>query len=321
MANAGILYEQHLFNYLNGGGYIPSGTTVAGAKDSIPDITIQNKATPPVQAGVEVKLDPKAAFGSAVFQFDYSQIALGARGNPWVIPQEPSGTAKWYMSQDARTTLLPQVQKLWWTDNIITGQHYVPHGVKAVSPTAKDAWLKASPVGNHYKTITYPNNYNEDAQNLKGFKVVSEGKETLWEEDLGDEWTEVKTTSGKTGFRVPASAQVIRNYYISKSSWYIQIGSDSSGNNGLYHMGDKDPLDLGRYGCPLFNPSTVEYRVRVAEKSGRYSIQYALYIGGLSTSPLSLPINQGTGNNYSRLVPNSVRPQPSFGSTAISFLD
>ena len=25
--NAGILYEQHLFNYLNGGGYIPSGTT------------------------------------------------------------------------------------------------------------------------------------------------------------------------------------------------------------------------------------------------------------------------------------------------------
>ena len=36
---------------------------------------------------------------------------------------------------------------------------------------------------------------------------------------------------------------------------------------------------------------------------------------------LSLPINQGTGNNYSGLVSDSVRPQPSFGSTAISFLD
>jgi len=177
--NAGLLYESDLVAYLSPLGY--STEEVAGANDSIPDITLKKGD---VTAGCEVKLTEKAAFGSAVFQFDYSQIALGARGNPWVIPQEPSRTAKYYMSEDARTTLLPQVQKLWWTDNIITGQHYVPHGVKAVSPTAKDAWLKASPVGNHYKTITYPNNYNEDAQNLKGFKVVSEGKETLWEEDF-----------------------------------------------------------------------------------------------------------------------------------------
>ena len=212
------------------------------------------------------------------------------------------------MSEDARTTMLPQVQKLWWTANVVNGQHYVPHGVKAVSTTAKDAWLNASPVGNHYKTITFPNNYNEDAQNLPGFKVVPEGQATLWEEDLGGEWTEVKPTSGKTGFRVPASAQVIRDYYKSKSSWYIQIGTGSSGNNGLYHMGGEDPLDIVTRGCPLFNPNKVEYRVRVAEKGGSYSIQYALYIGGLSTSPLSLPINQGTGNNYSGLVSGSERP-------------
>ena len=307
MANAGLLYERDLFNDLNGKGFIPSGTTVAGADDSRPDITIQNSAG--TQAGVEVKLDPSAAFGSAVFQFDYSQIALGASGRPWVIPQETSGTAKWYMSQDARRTMLPQVQRIWWTDNVVNGQRYVPHGVKAVDTTAKNTWLNASPVGNHYKTITFPNNYNEDAQNLPGFKVVPEGQATLWEEDLDGEWTEVSPTSGKTGFRVPASAQVIRDYYKSKDSWYIQIGTGSSGNNGLYHMGGEDPWNIvTRYNCPLFNPSTVEYRVRVAEKGGSYSIQYALYIGGLSTSPLSLPINQGTGMSYSGLVSNSERP-------------
>ena len=66
--NAGLLYEQHLFNDLQSRGFIPEGSRVAGADDSIPDITIQNSAG--TQAGVEIKLQVGAAFGSQVLHFD-----------------------------------------------------------------------------------------------------------------------------------------------------------------------------------------------------------------------------------------------------------
>jgi len=100
--NAGLLYEQDLFNDLNGKGYIPEGTTVAGADDSIPDITIQNNAG--TQAGVEIKLQVGAAFGSQVFHFDYGQVATqGNTSTPWYIPTVAPGTTNALMRDFANS--------------------------------------------------------------------------------------------------------------------------------------------------------------------------------------------------------------------------
>ena len=125
MANAGFEYERDLVAYLSPLGY--STEEVAGANDSKPDITLKKGD---VTAGCEVKLTEKAAFGSATFQFDYSQISLGERGEPWVIPQESLGTAKYYMSEAARGNMLTAVNRLWWSDNFKMNQPYVPHKVK-----------------------------------------------------------------------------------------------------------------------------------------------------------------------------------------------
>ena len=301
MANAGFQYEKDLVAYLSPLGYAKD--EVAGADDSKPDITLKKGD---VTAGCEVKLDEKAAFGSATFQFDYSQISLGERGKPWVIPQEPSGTAKYYMSEAARGNMLGVVNRLWWSDNFKMNQPYVPHKVKPTNQQDYTTWYNASPDKARRDGFSNRQKYEEDAANLPGFKEVPLSKQTLIEEEgLSDEWIEVKETGGKTGFRVPGNAQIIRNYYKSKESWYIQIG-----NKGLYHMGGDDPLKIvTAYNCPEFNPGTVEFRIRVQSKGGDdYSIQYALYIGGLVSSPVSLPKNNGTGIHYSGLIPDSAQP-------------
>ena len=297
MANAGFEYERDLVAYLSPLGY--STEEVAGADDSKPDITLKKGD---VTAGCEVKLTEKAAFGSATFQFDYSQISLGERGNPWVIPQEPSGTAKYYMSEAARGNMLTAVNRLWWSDNFKMNQPYVPHKVKPKNQQAYKTWYDASPDKDRRDKLSNKQKYEEDAANLPGFKEIPLSKQTLIEEEgLSDEWIEVKETGGKSGFRVPGRAQIIRDYYTSKESWYIQIG-----NKGLYHMGDDDPLGIvTKYNCLLFDPSKVEFRIRVQSKGGDdYSIQYALYVDGLRSSPLSLPMNNGTGSNYAGIIPS-----------------
>ena len=296
MANAGFEYERDLVAYLSPLGY--STEEVAGADDSKPDITLKKGD---VTAGCEVKLTEKAAFGSATFQFDYSQISLGERGNPWVIPQEPSGTAKYYMSEAARGNMLTAVNRLWWSDNFKMNQPYVPHKVKPKNQQAYKTWYDASSDKDRRDKLSNKQKYEEDAANLPGFKEIPLSKQTLIEEEgLSDEWIEVKETGGKSGFRVPGRAQIIRDYYKSKKSWYIQIG-----NKGLYHMGGDDPLNIKGKRCLLFDPSKVEFRIRVQSKGGDdYSIQYALYVDGLRSSPLSLPNNRGTGSNYAGIIPS-----------------
>ena len=122
--NAGLLYEQDLFNDLASKGYIAPGTTVAGANDSIPDITIQNSAG--TQAGVEVKLQVGAAFGSQVLHFDYGQVARqGAAARPWYIPTVAPGTTNALMVGFANAVnLIDTVNDNWWTNNIVNGQNY-----------------------------------------------------------------------------------------------------------------------------------------------------------------------------------------------------
>jgi hypothetical protein len=265
--NAGLLYERDLFGDLSSRGYIPAGSRVAGPDDSIPDITIQNSAG--TQAGVELKLQLGAAFGSQVLHFNYSQVNI-PNATPWYIPTVSPGTTNALMAQFARdVNLIDIVNSTWWTNNIVRGQHYVPYGATD-ERGGKAAYLSTAPPRPARNAATQ---YQSDRDNL----------------------------SGGSGFWVTIPSSTIRDYYTSKSSYYIQIG----GGKGLYWMGGQDPLNIQRQ-IPLFNPGRSRFRVRVQPKGGiAYSIQFAIYIQQLASSPLTLGDSIGTGRNYRGLLPSS----------------
>ncbi len=275
--NAGLLYEQDLFNDLNGRGYIPAGTTVAGADDSIPDITIQNSAG--TQSGVEVKLQVGAAFGSQVFHFDYGQVARqGDASTPWYIPTVASGTTNALMRDFANAVnLIDTVNANWWTNNIVNGQHYVPYGASD-ERGGKATYLDSEPPR---PTTNEQSQYQSDMRNLP--------------------------PGTGTGFTVDISPATIRNYYTAKSSYYIQIGD----GKGLYFLDGADPLGIQTQ-LPLFNPGKSFFRVRVQPKTrgitgavATYSIQFAIYISQLGNSSLTLGDSGGTGQSYRGLIPST----------------
>ena len=266
--NAGLLYERDLFNDLQSKGFIPVGSRVAGADDSIPDITIQNSAG--TQAGVEIKLQVGAAFGSQVLHFDYGQVARqGNASTPWYIPTVAPGTTNALMAQFARdVNMIDTVNANWWTNNIVNGQHYVPYGASDERG------------GRALYESTAPPRPTRNA----GAQYVSD-RDNL---------------SGGSGFWVDIPAATIRDYYTSKDSYYMQIGQ----GQGLYWMGVSDPLNIQRQ-IPLFNPGRSRFRVRVQPKGGTtYSIQFAIYIQQLGRSDLTLGNNVGTGTNYTGITPS-----------------
>ena len=274
--NAGLLYEIALFNDLQSKGFIPEGSRVAGADDSIPDITIQNSAG--TQAGVEIKLQVGAAFGSQVLHFDYGQVSTqGNTSTPWYIPTVAPGTTNALMRDFAeQVNLIDTVNATWWTNNILNEQHYVPYGASD-ERGGKVAYLNTNPPR---PTTNGQSRYQSDRDNL----------------------------SGGSGFRVDIPASTIREYYTAKSSYYMQIGSGRS--KGLYWMGKQDPLNIQRQ-IPLFDPGESNFRVRVQPKTrgiggavGTYSIHFAIYISRLGTSPLTLGDSRGTGQNFQGLEPS-----------------
>ena len=266
--NAGLLYERDLFNDLQSKGFIPAGSRVAGADDSIPDITIQNSAG--TQAGVEVKLQVGAAFGSQVLHFDYGQVARqGNASTPWYVPTVAPGTTNALMAQFARdVNMIDIVNATWWTNNRVNGQHYVPYGASD-ERGGKALYESTAPPR---PTRNAGQQYESDRDNL----------------------------SGGTGFWVDIPASTIRDYYTSKDSYYMQIGQ----GQGLYWMGVSDPLNIQRQ-IPLFDPGRSRFRVRVQPKGGTtYSIQFAIYIQQLGRSDLTLGNNVGTGSNYTGITPS-----------------
>ena len=66
-------------------GFIPEGfEDPAGSDDSQPDITIRNSKG--IKAGVEVKLEEGAAFGSGTLQFDVTAVLVTGK-DPWYIAE------------------------------------------------------------------------------------------------------------------------------------------------------------------------------------------------------------------------------------------
>lgn len=86
--------------------------------------------------------------------------------------------------------------------------------------------------------------------------------------------------------KIRCSYTDIRDYYISKGTYYIQIGG-----KGLYWFGESDPLNISSE-LNLFSPNETFIRVRVQPKgSGKYNFSYGLYARGLSPSRQNLDRN------------------------------
>lgn len=273
MALAGHKYEEDLVNKLLAVGLIPAGKEKpAGADDRIPDITIKNIRGQ--ESGVEVKLTLRAAFGSGSLAFDYS--AYWMKRDPWFIKEHDKygdevGEAQLMIAKMAREVRLEEKVNDKWFWNNRNSSKYVPYKIDQGLQLLKQKGINVS--------VSNTEQYETDKKFL-----------------------EEKPEKGGIG-PIPCPVQNIRSYYLSKKSYYIQIG-----DKGLYWLGGFDPLGLreGRRNTPmipLFNPSECWFRVRVQYKtSSSYIFNYGLYTKGLENAPYSLGKNNGEGKSYAGLI-------------------
>tara|TARA_A100001201_G_C4088655_1_gene201352 strand:+ start:1518 stop:2324 length:807 start_codon:yes stop_codon:yes gene_type:complete len=129
MSRAGFKYEEDLIKKLLSFGLIPEGfEQPAGSDDSQPDITIRNVKGD--IAGVEVKLEENAAFGSGTLQFDVT-AHLVTKKDPWYIAEVDQYGNEIKESQDLiakmakQVDLVKKVNQGWYTKN----KKYVPYQI------------------------------------------------------------------------------------------------------------------------------------------------------------------------------------------------
>ena len=296
-SRGGFEYEEALVRFLTPQGY--STGENARANDSIPDITLRNQNG--VTAGCEVKKVESAAYGSATIYFKWNTLQADWKTNPtrsapWGLKEYSSTEVQNLLYNVGVAGRLPaEINTRWWNNNLdtITGEPYVPW----LRPTATMLNLPSGPDG----TLGLPLDPDtaKHTQYLTDYNRLSE-------------------------FDFPATAQLVREYYIQKGSLYIMIGG-----KGFYRMSNnsnQDPFQLANKGVPLFNPGQVFFRVRVQSKTsdkdlplierrGRmvhptknWRFTYDLYVK--NTAPSGYSIGEPQGQNI------RTNPQPD-----LTFLD
>lgn len=185
MSKAGFKYETDIINKLKPFGYIPEGyENPAGADDSQPDITIRNSKG--VKAGVEVKLEEGAAFGSGTLQFDVTAV-LVTNKDPWYIAEVDQAGNELKESQDLiakmakQVNLVAKVNQEWYKKN----NKYVPYQIDQGTKLYKRYGVKLPS-----KMIMF----ETDQKNLKDVFI-------------------------------PCPASNIIDYYTKKDCHYVQIGN------------------------------------------------------------------------------------------------
>ena len=185
MSKAGFKYEEDIIKKLIPFGFIPEGfENPAGADDSQPDITIRNSKGD--RAGVEVKLEEGAAFGSGTLQFDVT-AALVTNKDPWYIAEVDQYGNELKESKDLiakmakKVDLVKKVNKQWYTNN----NKYVPYQID---------------------------------QGTKLYKKFGVTLPTKMEQFVTDQ-------KNLTDVFIPCPASNIIDYYTKKDCHYIQIGN------------------------------------------------------------------------------------------------
>ena len=185
MSKAGFKYEEDIIKKLQPFGFIPEGfESPAGADDSQPDITIQNSKGD--KAGIEVKLEEGAAFGSGTLQFDVTAATVTKRP-PWYIAEVDQYGNEIKESQDLiakmakKVNLVNQVNKKWYTQN----NKYIPYQI------------------------------DQGTKLYKKFKVTLPSKMEMFTTDQ----------KNLPDIFIPCPSTNIIDYYTKKNCHYIQIGN------------------------------------------------------------------------------------------------
>jgi len=185
MSKAGFKYEEDIINKLLPFGFIPEGyEKPAGADDSQPDITIQNSKGQ--KAGVEVKLEENAAFGSGTLQFDITAV-LVTNKDPWYIAEVDQYGNELKESQDLisqmakKVNLVNEVNQKWY----YTNNKYRPYQIDQGTALYKK-----------YK-VKLPSKLDQFVSDQKNLPDIF----------------------------IPCPSQNIIDYYTKKNCHYIQIGN------------------------------------------------------------------------------------------------
>jgi len=119
----GRVYERGLVEALKAFGYVPQNYQPAESDDTRPDIEMTVNG---ISAGVEVKLDSKAAFGSGTVDFDY--VAFAANRDPWVFGGKGAEAGQLIEEMAKKENLLDEINKKWFSNNTVA-KGYVPYKI------------------------------------------------------------------------------------------------------------------------------------------------------------------------------------------------
>ena len=120
----GRIYERELVNVLKTFGFVPQNYAPAGSDDTRPDIEMTING---IKAGIEVKLDSKAAFGSGTVDFSYINFAAGR--DPWIYGGKDTKAGQLLEEMAKKEKLLQTINERWHTKNPII-KNYVPYKIQ-----------------------------------------------------------------------------------------------------------------------------------------------------------------------------------------------
>jgi hypothetical protein len=149
----GRVYERGLVDALKVFGYVPQNYQPAESDDTRPDIEMTVNG---ISAGIEVKLDSKAAFGSGTIDFDYVRFAAGR--DPWVYGGKGAKAGQLIEEMAKKEKLLETINEKWYKNNSVI-KEYVPYKIE------NQRYLK------NVKLPSKKDQYTKDQQSLPEIKI------------------------------------------------------------------------------------------------------------------------------------------------------
>ena len=120
----GRVYERGLVNALKVFGFVPQDYAPAESDDTRPDIEMTVNG---IKAGIEVKLDSKAAFGSGTVDFSYINFSAGK--DPWIYGGKGAKAGQLIEEMAKKERLLQTINERWYSNNSVI-KNYVPYKIE-----------------------------------------------------------------------------------------------------------------------------------------------------------------------------------------------